>query len=197
VPRRRSRRSRRRSFSLGQRAFLFAALGACALVAANLTVRSLGGDVHPLAIGRWRERMQALGFLGVHLASEGDSDHDVHAVLEDAARRHGVSVRLLHAVAYVESSLVHTRISGTGAMGLMQLMPGTAAELGVRDPFDMHENVDGGARYLKRLLGTFRGNMQRAVAAYNAGPTRVSEARTISALPSETREYVVRVLSRL
>jgi soluble lytic murein transglycosylase-like protein len=167
------------------------------LLAANLTVRALGGSVHPLAIGRVRERMQALSFLGAHLAAEADADHDVEGALREAAQRHGVPVRLVLAVAYVESSLVHTRISGTGAMGLMQLMPRTAAELGVRDPFDVRENADAGARYLKSLLATFRGNTQRAVAAYNAGPTRVSAARTIAQLPSETREYVSRVLSRL
>jgi soluble lytic murein transglycosylase-like protein len=168
-----------------------------ALLAANLTVRALGGEVHPLAIGRFRERVQALGFLGVHLAGEADLEHDVEAALREAAQRHGLPARLVLAVADVESSLVHTRISGTGAMGLMQLMPGTAKELGVRDPFDVRENADGGARYLKSLLATFRGNTQRAIAAYNAGPTRVSAARSIAQLPTETREYVGRVLSRL
>lgn len=197
MPRRRSRRRRSRHFPLRTRAFLLAALVLGSLLAANLTVRALGGDVHPLAIARVRERMQALGFLGAHLAAEADVEHDVESVLREAAQRHGVPARLVLAVAYVESSLVHTRISGTGAMGLMQLMPRTAAELGVRDPFDVRENADAGARYLKSLLATFRGNTQRAVAAYNAGPTRVSAARTIAQLPSETREYVSRVLSRL
>jgi soluble lytic murein transglycosylase-like protein len=197
VPRRRSRRSRRRSFSLGKRVFLFASLALTVLLAANLTVRALGGQVHPFAIGRLRERVQALGFYAAHLVGEGDSDSEVEHALRQAAERHGVSARLLLAVAHTESSLVHTRISGTGAMGLMQLMPATAAELGVRDPFDVHQSADGGARYLKSLMGTFRGNLKRAVAAYNAGPTRVSRTPSLSALPSETREYVVRVLSRL
>lgn len=173
------------------------ALGLGLVLSVNLTVRSLGGDVPLLGTFRLRDRIVALAYLGRHLAFEGDQESDARAVLLEAARRHGVSPRLVLAVAEVESSFVHTRVSGTGAMGLMQLMPATARELGVRDPFDMRDNADGGVRYLKQLLRTFGGNVERAVAAYNAGPTRVAKIETLKHLPSETRVYITRVASRM
>jgi soluble lytic murein transglycosylase-like protein len=167
------------------------------LIATNLLVRSLGGEIHPLSTGFFRQRLVALGLLGRHLIWEDDHALDVHAELDAAARRHGISPRLVRAVADVESALVHTRVSGTGAMGLMQLMPDTAYALGVRDPFDITQNADGGARYLKQLLGWYRGNLRRAVAAYNAGPGRVPVAGALPVLPDETRTYVTRVLARM
>ena len=78
----------------------------------------------------------------------------------------------------------------------MQLMPGTAAELGVRDPFDPAESVLSGARYLKQLLARFNGNFALALGAYNAGPARVEESGGVPAIPETTR-YVREVLSRL
>jgi soluble lytic murein transglycosylase-like protein len=80
-------------------------------------------------------------------------------------------------------------------MGLMQLMPATARELGVHDPFDVEQNADGGVRYLKQLLGTYRGDIQLALAAYNAGLARVSRRRGILGLSIETRTYVSRVVA--
>jgi soluble lytic murein transglycosylase-like protein len=176
---------------------LLAALGLTALVATNLAVRRLGGDVGLLTATRFGDRLAALGMLASHWVTEDDHELDVQSVLREAARRHGVPVKLVLAVAEVESALVHTRVSGTGAMGLMQLMPATARELGVRDPFDVRDNADGGARYLKQLLASYRGNVQRAVAAYNAGPARVPARGALLRLPGETRVYLARVVARL
>jgi soluble lytic murein transglycosylase-like protein len=81
-------------------------------------------------------------------------------------------------------------------MGLMQLMPNTAQELGVLDPFDVRENADAGVRYLKQLMTTYRGDLRRAVAAYNAGAGRVP-LRGPLLLPAETRTYVSRVVARM
>jgi soluble lytic murein transglycosylase-like protein len=81
-------------------------------------------------------------------------------------------------------------------MGLMQLMPATARELGVDDPFDIDQGADGGVRYLKRLLISYRGDVRRALAAYNAGAARIP-SRGPFAMPLETRTYVSRVVSRL
>jgi soluble lytic murein transglycosylase-like protein len=87
-------------------------------------------------------------------------------------------------------------ISSTGAMGVMQLMPNTARELGVSDPFSIEQNIDGGVRYLKQLLTSYRGNVKRTLAAYNAGPARISKSGALS-MPAETQGYVARIISRM
>jgi soluble lytic murein transglycosylase-like protein len=169
------------------------------LVSINLSVRRLGGEVSLLAVSRLRERTLALGLLAVHtLRCRAAEPTHVEATeaLRQAALRHAISPRLALAVARTESSLVHTRISGTGAMGLMQLMPDTAVELGVDDPFDVAESADGGVRYLAQLLALYGGDTRRALAAYNAGQGRVPLRGQLQ-LPLETRSYVGRVLSGL
>ncbi len=100
------------------------------------------------------------------------------------------------AIARTESGLHDHRISRAGAMGLMQLMPDTASRLGVQDPFDTKENVDGAARYLRSLWRQYGGDKKRVVAAYNAGPGRVPKRGQLRGLPLETRHYVKRVLQR-
>jgi soluble lytic murein transglycosylase-like protein len=170
--------------------------GLGSLVSLNLALRGLGADVHPLSIRRVPERSLALAHLLVHRLQCDDGELSAAELVRAAALRHGVPVRLALAVARAESGLVHTRISATGAMGLMQLMPATAHELGVRDPFDARENADGGVRYLAQLLAVYRGDARRAVAAYNAGMGRVPRFGP-HALPRETRTYLGRVFSAL
>lgn len=171
-------------------------LSLAVLVSVNLAVRSLGGDVHPLSVSRIGERAQALLLLATHALGCGGEPVDAQAAVRAAARQHGVSARLALAVARTESSLVHTRISSTGAMGLMQLMPATARELGVSDPFDVEQNAQGGVRYLAQLLALYKGDARKAVAAYNAGMARVP-LRGAAALPLETQLYVSRVFAGL
>jgi soluble lytic murein transglycosylase-like protein len=103
----------------------------------------------------------------------------------------GLDKRLLHAVIAVESDYRPEVVSQKGAMGLMQLMPATAAELGVGDPFDPEENILGGARYLRRLWDRF-GDLTLALAAYNAGPERVEQFGGVPPF-AETEGYVARV----
>lgn len=120
----------------------------------------------------------------------------VSPVIDRAARREGLEPALLRAVISQESAWRPCALSRKGALGLMQLMPETAAILGVDNPFDPAQNVDGGARYLRHLLGRYDGDLALALAAYNSGPTRVDEAGGVPPIP-ETVEYVLSILRRL
>ncbi|MDH4316849.1 MAG: lytic transglycosylase domain-containing protein [Desulfobulbaceae bacterium] len=114
--------------------------------------------------------------------------------IESAAKQFQIDSSLLKAIIVVESSFNPRAVSKKGAKGLMQLMPKTARELRVTDPFDPRQNIFGGTRYLRQLLNLFEGNLPLSLAAYNAGPTRVTKDGTIPAI-TETRNYVRRVLS--
>jgi len=115
------------------------------------------------------------------------------AAIDATARRYGIDGRLLAALVWSESGFSAGAVSHAGALGLAQLMPGTAAGLGV-DPRDPLQNLDGGARYLRTQLEAF-GRVDLALAAYNAGPGRVRQAGGVPAI-TETQLYVPRVLER-
>ena len=119
---------------------------------------------------------------------------DVAALIEEAAERYGLPAGILHSVAAVESGYDPRAVSPKGAVGVMQLMPSTAAALGA-DPEDPAENIDAGARYLRDLLLKYDGGLYRALAAYNAGPGAVDRYRGVPPY-RETLSYVEKVLER-
>jgi soluble lytic murein transglycosylase-like protein len=127
------------------------------------------------------------------LGSENVAGHPVEASVQKAAAKYNLSPELIRAVIRAESNFQADAVSSAGAKGLMQLMPETAKELGVTNPFDIQQNIDGGARYLRQMLDRFGGDLKRALAAYNAGPGAVEQFN--GDVPfTETRQYVQRVL---
>lgn len=118
---------------------------------------------------------------------------DVSAVVNEASGRYRLDPDLVSSVIKAESDFKVHAVSQKGAQGLMQLMPGTASQLGVRNAFDPQANVEGGTRYLRQLMEKYNFDMVRALAAYNAGPQRVEQ---FGGVPPyyETRAYVARVV---
>ena len=121
-----------------------------------------------------------------------DESSSIEDLITQAAYNYGIDPELVKAIAIAESDMNQDEISPVGAIGVMQLMPETAAGLGV-DPYDTNENIAGGTKYLKQMLDTFDGDVPLAVAAYNAGPGAVKKYGGIPPY-SETQNYVGRVM---
>lgn len=119
----------------------------------------------------------------------------VRELIDTASEKLGLDPALVRAVAMTESSGNQGAVSRVGAVGVMQLMPGTARGLGV-NPYDLEQNILGGAMYLKRQLEKYQGNIQLALAAYNAGPGAVDKYRGVPPF-RETREYIARVINAM
>jgi len=117
-------------------------------------------------------------------------------LLVDAANKYGLDPNLVIAVATQESGGNPNAVSPVGAQGVMQLMPATAAQLGVTNPLDPSQNIDAGVRYLSQLMDQFDGNTQLALAAYNWGPGHVSKYG-FSNWPAETTNYVSKILASI
>lgn len=146
------------------------------------------GSVHPAYIDH---------LSGIHM-------DEIRSIVHDKASQYQVDPALVMAVIHTESSFDPRAVSSAGAKGLMQLMDGTAAGLGVRDSFDPVDNVDGGVRYLASLLDRYNGQTRTALAAYNAGPGRIDRLgidgdaalhARYDQLPQETQNYIHKVMA--
>ena len=120
----------------------------------------------------------------------------IDSLVSSAATRTAVAPELIRSVMQQESAFHPCAVSSKGAMGLMQLMPATALDLGVTNPLDPTQNVTGGAMLLRRLMDYYKGDLSMTLGAYNAGPGRVDAAGGVPAIP-ETMNYVGRILSIL
>jgi len=120
---------------------------------------------------------------------------EISRAIQDASLRHAISAPLVEAVAWQESRFNQAAVSPKGAMGVMQLMPATARQLGV-DARDVTSNIEGGALYLSQMLRRFEGDVPRALAAYNAGPEAVQRYGGVPPY-AETQAYVRAILGRL
>ena len=166
------------------------------IAAVNGAVKLVGdGYPHLLSPLFFETKVEALLLWAKHIASNplGDDHAPPEELIKDAALEFGVPEPFARAVAISESNLLPHRISAAGAIGIMQLMPFTARDMGVVDPFDSKDNIRGGVRYLSLLWKRYRGDKRRVAAAYNAGMGRVPKRGKLN-LPGETRHYVKKVL---
>lgn len=148
-------------------------------------------DLSNLGYGKGMLMNNTLDYVQNEIKSGNTS---IDKAVEEASKKYGVDKKLIMSVIKQESDFNPNSTSYVGAEGLMQLMPSTASSLGVTNAYDIEQNVNGGTKYLKELLDMF-GNTRLAVAAYNAGPGAVqSSGGNINALPSETKDYVSKVL---
>jgi len=162
----------------------------------------------PVSLEAVRARIQGMLYRAVasglgkptrsRAAAPGDSrtlnvvcPSDFDDLIAEASRRHGVDPSLIRAVIKVESNFNPQAMSSAGAKGLMQLMDATGEQLGVSDPFDARQNIEGGVAYLRQMLDRFN-DLSLALAAYNAGPQAVEKHRGIPPY-AETQMYVSRV----
>ena len=135
----------------------------------------------------------ALGQMAPEGAGASAQSGEYESLIAQAAARNGLDPAVLHGLIQQESGFDPSATSSAGAAGLTQLMPGTATSLGVADPLDPAESIEGGARYLSRLTSEFSGNTTDALAAYNAGPGAVQQYGGVPPY-AETQSYVSKVL---
>lgn len=149
----------------------------------------------PAAGGGFARALADAGGNSGPAAASPETQTRIERAVADAAQRNGLAPELLRAVIDAESGGNPQARSPVGAMGLMQLMPGTAAELGVEDPYDVEQNIAGGSRYLGQMMRQF-GDVPSALAAYNAGPGAVQRHHGVPPF-AETQNYVAKIMRRL
>ncbi len=139
-----------------------------------------------------RSAFRQYGSFSPSAQSQNYTQVDIDEAIGHAAARHNVDPNLVRAMIKVESNFNPNAVSRKGAMGLMQLMPGTARALNVTNPFDPEQNVDAGVRHLKKLMESFGGDVRLSLAAYNAGAGAVQRSAGVPHF-AETRDYVRRI----
>ena len=159
-----------------------------ATVAAYMDVQ---GNLHYMQGKRSRTNKKIAINRPLPRSTRESTPQTINTFIQAAATEHGIDPLLIKAIIKAESNFDPAAVSPKGAQGLMQLMPATARDLQVTDPFDPQENISGGAKYLRFLLDSYRWDVELSLAAYNAGPGNVKKA--IPNIP-ETREYVAKVL---
>ena len=176
---------------------VFAFIAVAYVLGLNCTVRHYGGDANPFSVLRLAEKTQAVAMLAAHSVKHlwNSNCDDTAPFVIAAARERGIPVSFALSIARTESGFRSHSISSTGAMGVMQLMPRTARENGVIDPFDPQDNARGATAFLETLWKRYRGNRMRIAAAYNAGPGRVDQTGALR-VPRETQGYAARVVQR-
>jgi soluble lytic murein transglycosylase-like protein len=132
----------------------------------------------------------------VEAACDPIADAEVMPLIEKAAKTNKLEPKLIRAVIEKESGFRPCAVSPKGAQGLMQLMPGTAGDLGIHDIFDPGQNIDAGARFLRQLLDKFGGDLPKTLGAYNAGPAAIDATSAVPAIP-ETQDYVDSIMKKL
>jgi soluble lytic murein transglycosylase-like protein len=159
--------------------------------AAMRAARSAADEVNQY-LGRESNQSANARIVTANLSAAASTPADIDSAIEQAAARHNVDPNLVRAVVKVESNFNPNAVSRKGAMGLMQLMPSTARQLKVKNPFDPEQNVDAGVRHLKELLDSYGGDVKLTLAAYNAGAGAVARS---SGVPhyAETQNYVRRI----
>ena len=175
--------------------------GLCSGAHANVFERKQNGNLVEISQPAWRADASPAveRRIAPKAASASNSSQSQNAVrqhIQVAATRFGVDRNLVDAVAWQESRYNPRALSTAGAMGVMQLMPGTARQLGVRNPQDVEQNVVGGTAYLRQQLERFGNNVPLALAAYNAGPGAVMKYGGIPPY-RETQDYVRQIMQRL
>jgi len=173
---------------------LFLALGFSSPSTAGATVAAymdVQGNLHYVRGKSSRTYRKVANNRPVTRPTRDSSAQTINAFIQAAATEHGVDPLLIKAVIKAESNFDPSAVSPKGAQGLMQLMPTTARDLQVADPFDPQENITGGTKYLRYLLDSYDGDVELSLAAYNAGPGNIKGA--IPNIP-ETRAYIAKVL---
>ena len=175
--------------------------GFCSVAHANVFERKQNGSLVEISQPAWRaDGSQVVdgryGPKAEPVSNSAQSQNAVRQHIQVAATRFGVDRNLVDAVAWQESRYNPRAISTAGAVGVMQLMPDTARQLGVRNPHDVEQNVIGGTAYLRQQLERFGNNVPLALAAYNAGPGAVMKYGSIPPY-RETQNYVRQIMQRL
>jgi len=143
-----------------------------------------------------RQKQPSVSYTIDRIVAPMDARSAYDDIVADAAKLYDLDPHMIRAVMQTESGFNAMAVSPVGALGLMQLMPAVAAELGVTDPLDPRQNIMGGSRYLRQLLDAHRGNIRLALASYNAGPGNVAKYGAIPPF-KETQNYVKKVTALL